>query len=135
MGQTAVLGNSTLHPGSLVFLVLSEPFTADILYQYATLAISHAGTMTFLHWLAGMVYIFYFASFVMLLREILRPGVLWFLRNLNDQNFHPIQEASHYQHTILCYVAFSKNLPTYAVFIDALILNKLKNKIPKLIIF
>ena len=29
----------------------------------------------------------------MLLREVLRPGVLWFLRNLNDQNFHPIQEV------------------------------------------
>ncbi len=31
-----------------------------------------------------MVYVFYFASFVILLREVLRPGVLWFLRNLND---------------------------------------------------
>ena len=47
----------------------------------------------FLHWLAGMIFIFYLASFVMLLREVLRPGVLWFLRNLNDQNFHPIQEV------------------------------------------
>ena len=47
----------------------------------------------FLHWLAGMIFVFYFASFVILLREILRPGVLWFLRNLNDQNFHPIQEV------------------------------------------
>ena len=51
------------------------------------------GTMMFLHWLAGMIFIFYFASFVILLREVLRPGVLWFLRNLNDQNFHPIQEV------------------------------------------
>ena len=28
------------------------------------------GTITFFHWLAGMVYIFYFASLVMLLREV-----------------------------------------------------------------
>ena len=48
----------------------------------------------FLHWLAGMIFIFYFASFVVLLREVLRPGVMWFLRNLNDQNFHPIQDVS-----------------------------------------
>ena len=48
----------------------------------------------FLHWLAGMIFVFYFASFVVLLREVLRPGVLWFLRNLNDQNFHPIQDVS-----------------------------------------
>ncbi len=45
----------------------------------------------FLHWLVGMVYVFYFASFVILLREVLRPGVLWFLRNLNDPDFNPIQ--------------------------------------------
>ncbi|XP_019864267.1 PREDICTED: E3 ubiquitin-protein ligase MARCH6-like isoform X1 [Amphimedon queenslandica] len=50
------------------------------------------GTVMFLHWLAGMIFIFYFASFVVLLREVLRPGVMWFLRNLNDQNFHPIQD-------------------------------------------
>ena len=47
----------------------------------------------FLHWLGGMIFVFYFASLVVLLREILRPGVLWFLRNLNDQNFHPIQDV------------------------------------------
>jgi len=53
------------------------------------------GTTTFLHWLVGMVYVFYFASFILLLREILRPGVLWFLRNLNDPDFNPIQEMIH----------------------------------------
>ena len=50
----------------------------------------------FMHWLFGMVYVFYFASFILLLREILRPGVLWFLRNLNDPDFNPIQEVSFY---------------------------------------
>ena len=47
----------------------------------------------FLHWLVGMIYVFYFASFILLLREVLRPGVLWFLRNLNDPDFNPIQEV------------------------------------------
>jgi E3 ubiquitin-protein ligase MARCH6 len=51
-----------------------------------------SGTSVFIHWLIGMVYVFYFATFVFLLREILRPGVLWFLRNLNDPDFNPIQE-------------------------------------------
>ncbi|KAF8366153.1 marc-6, partial [Pristionchus pacificus] len=46
----------------------------------------------FLHWMIGMVYVFYSASFVILLREIVRPGVLWFMRNLNDPEFNPIQE-------------------------------------------
>ena len=52
------------------------------------------GTSMFIHWLVGMVYVFYFASFILLLREVLRPGVLWFLRNLNDPDFNPIQEVS-----------------------------------------
>lgn len=53
------------------------------------------GTSIFIHWLVGMVYVYYLASFVLLLREILRPGVLWFLRNLNDPDFSPIQEMIH----------------------------------------
>lgn len=53
------------------------------------------GTSMFIHWLVGMVYVFYFASFILLLREVLRPGVLWFLRNLNDPDFNPIQEMIH----------------------------------------
>ncbi|XP_014293717.1 E3 ubiquitin-protein ligase MARCHF6 isoform X2 [Halyomorpha halys] len=50
------------------------------------------GTSMFIHWLVGMVYVYYFASFILLLREVLRPGLLWFLRNLNDPDFSPIQE-------------------------------------------
>lgn len=53
------------------------------------------GTSIFIHWLVGMVFVYYFASFVLLLREILRPGVLWFLRNMNDPDFSPIQEMIH----------------------------------------
>ncbi|XP_070576243.1 E3 ubiquitin-protein ligase MARCHF6-like [Ptychodera flava] len=56
---------------------------------------SAPGTAMFLHWLVGMVYVFYFASFILLLREVLRPGVLWFLRNLNDPDFNPVQEMIH----------------------------------------
>ena len=60
----------------------------------------------FLHWLAGMIFIFYFASFVVLLREVFRPGVLWFLRNLNDQNFHPIQDVSYWLSRKCAYIVF-----------------------------
>lgn len=51
-------------------------------------------TSMFIHWLVGMVYVYYFASFILLLREVLRPGVLWFLKNLNDPDFSPIQVSS-----------------------------------------
>eukprot|EP00127_Corallochytrium_limacisporum_P000831 Clim_evm7s26 gene=Clim_evmTU7s26 len=49
-------------------------------------------TSCFLHWLAGMLYMFHFANFVSYIREVCRPGLLWFLRNPNDPNFHPIRE-------------------------------------------
>ncbi|GBP15771.1 E3 ubiquitin-protein ligase MARCH6 [Eumeta japonica] len=52
-------------------------------------------TVMFIHWLIGMVYVYYFASFILLLREVLRPGVLWFLKNLNDPDFSPVQEMIH----------------------------------------
>ncbi|CAF0848217.1 unnamed protein product [Didymodactylos carnosus] len=50
------------------------------------------GTSSFLHWLVGMIYVFYFATFIFLLREILRPGTLWFLKSVNDIDFNPIHE-------------------------------------------
>lgn len=53
------------------------------------------GTTIFIHWLVGMVYVYYFASFILLLREILRPGVLFFLRDMNNPDFSPIQEMIH----------------------------------------
>ena len=56
---------------------------------------SAPGTFMFFHWLVGMIYVFYFASFILVLREVLRPGVLWFLQNLNDPEFNPIQEMIH----------------------------------------
>lgn len=41
---------------------------------------SAPGTTMFLHWLVGMVYVFYFASFILLLREV-GPGIniFWFV--------------------------------------------------------
>ena len=61
----------------------------------------------FIHWLIGMVYVFYFASFVILLREVLRPGVLWFLRNLNDPGKYIKLKMSNY------YKNFLKHLLLY----------------------
>jgi len=69
-------------------------------------------TATFLHWLVGMLYVFYFAAFIILLREIVRPGVLWFLRNVNDPQFHPVKEmiklsvVRHSRRFILSLVVF-----------------------------
>ncbi|ORY93848.1 hypothetical protein BCR43DRAFT_551551 [Syncephalastrum racemosum] len=47
---------------------------------------------TFLHWFVGTGFMFHFAVFVTLCREIVRPGVMWFIRDPNDPQFHPVQE-------------------------------------------
>ncbi|CAG8474643.1 1324_t:CDS:2, partial [Racocetra fulgida] len=49
-------------------------------------------TSTFLHWFTGTAFMFHFAVFVSLCREIVRTGVMWFIRDPNDPQFHPIKE-------------------------------------------
>ncbi|EJW86168.1 hypothetical protein WUBG_02920 [Wuchereria bancrofti] len=66
-------------------------FASSLSRRIASFMVSPTSSL-FMHWLIGMVYVFYSASFVLVLREVLRPGVLWFLRNLNDPEFNPIQE-------------------------------------------
>uniref|UniRef100_F6T8F4 E3 ubiquitin-protein ligase MARCHF6 n=1 Tax=Xenopus tropicalis TaxID=8364 RepID=F6T8F4_XENTR len=78
----------------ICYIVVKEMFDATLKDRELSFE-SAPGTTMFLHWLVGMVYVFYFASFILLLREVLRPGVLWFLRNLNDPDFNPVQEMIH----------------------------------------
>lgn len=57
---------------SVVFdLTLQEMFDASLKDRELSFK-SAPGTTMFLHWLVGMVYVFYFASFILLLREV-RP--------------------------------------------------------------
>ena len=76
-------------------LLILQPMLGASLNDRHTSFKSAPGTSMFIHWLVGMVYVFYFASFILLLREVVRPGVLWFLQNLNDPDFNPIQEMIH----------------------------------------
>jgi E3 ubiquitin-protein ligase DOA10 len=46
----------------------------------------------FLHWFLGTGILFYFAIFITVCREIIRPGVMWFLRDPSDPQFNPVQE-------------------------------------------
>lgn len=53
---------------------------------------SHPITTIFIHWFLGTGFMFHFAVFVTLCRDIVRPGVMWFIRDPNDPQFHPIKE-------------------------------------------
>jgi len=68
---------------SLLNATLSERFES-----YST----SPGTSIGFHWLFGMLFIFYFATFLLFTKEVLRPGLVWFMRNLNDPEFNPIRE-------------------------------------------
>eukprot|EP00834_Sanchytrium_tribonematis_P003785 NODE_159_length_15043_cov_0.440444.p2 type:complete len:960 gc:universal NODE_159_length_15043_cov_0.440444:12697-9818(-) len=46
----------------------------------------------FLHWFVGTVFMFNFSTVVDKIRQVIRPGVLWFLRDPNDAEFKPIKE-------------------------------------------
>lgn len=52
-----------------LFLILQEMFDASLKDRELSFK-SAPGTTMFLHWLVGMVYVFYFASFILLLREV-----------------------------------------------------------------
>ncbi|KAJ3344998.1 hypothetical protein HDU83_004548 [Entophlyctis luteolus] len=49
-------------------------------------------TSYFLHWLAGTTFMFQFAAYVQSVRKIVRPGVVWFIRDPEDPQFHPMQD-------------------------------------------
>lgn len=49
-------------------------------------------TSVFLHWFVGTAFMFHFAVFVSMCRENVRSGVMWFIRDPNDPQFHPIKE-------------------------------------------
>lgn len=50
-------------------------------------------TSIFIHWFAGTCYMFHFALFVAMCRKILRPGVLYFIRDPDDPSFHPVRDV------------------------------------------
>merc|ERR1719219_1295758 len=46
----------------------------------------------FFHWFAGMTIVFQFVSAVMAIRKVTRPGLIWFVRNLDDQDYSPLKD-------------------------------------------
>jgi E3 ubiquitin-protein ligase MARCH6 len=55
--------------------------------------LSRSPTLTlFLHWIVGLSFMIHFSNFIRMLRDILRPGALWFLRNQNDPEYNAMKE-------------------------------------------
>lgn len=49
-------------------------------------------TYMFCRWTFGTVYMFHFAQFLSAIRSVVRPGVMCWMRDATDPDFHPIRE-------------------------------------------
>ncbi|RKP14029.1 hypothetical protein BJ684DRAFT_19530 [Piptocephalis cylindrospora] len=82
------------------------PLACGLLLSILSLPLLHGATLEgrlafatraplaflFLHWTIGTAFMFGFASMVGALRSILRPGVLYFIRDPKDAGFSPLRE-------------------------------------------
>ena len=74
----------------LAFLPLFADATVATRWTYAN---TNPYSFCFMHWFVGTCYMFHFALFVGTCRKILRPGVLWFIRDPDDPSFHPVKDV------------------------------------------
>ncbi|CAO3692472.1 unnamed protein product [Rhizopus stolonifer] len=70
----------------------------------------------FLHWFAGTGFIYQFSVVISHVREVVRPGVMWFIRDPNDPQFHPLQEIIS-QPILSLLKQFMSNVATYFMLI------------------
>lgn len=78
--------------GFLLDLSTMPLFKHASLVGRLTYLTSHPVPSVFLHWFLGTGFMFLFAVLVTICRDIVRPGVMWFIRDPNDPQFHPIRE-------------------------------------------
>ncbi|KAF5384572.1 hypothetical protein D9757_007505 [Collybiopsis confluens] len=49
-------------------------------------------TTVFYHWVAGTMFMYSFAVLLSGCRSVMRPGAMWFIKDPQDQNSHPIRD-------------------------------------------
>ncbi|KAG5437270.1 hypothetical protein PCANB_001063 [Pneumocystis canis] len=81
-----------IYCGILIDLSLLDLFENASISTRLAFTNSNPFTSYFLHWFIGTAYMFQFALFVKMCRDIVRPGVLFFIHDPNDAQFHPIKE-------------------------------------------
>lgn len=82
-----------LYCGILLDVALLPLFAGSSLASRLTFAASSPYSFCFVHWFAGTCYMFHFALFVGMCRKILRKGTIWFIRDPDDPNFHPVRDV------------------------------------------
>ncbi|KAG1178370.1 hypothetical protein G6F70_005835 [Rhizopus microsporus] len=78
--------------GALLDATTLPLFEGATLKSRMELSKSNPVSSIFIHWFIGTGFMFLFAVFVTLCRSIVRPGVMWFIRDPTDPQFHPLRE-------------------------------------------
>lgn len=82
-----------LYCGILLDFALLPLFEGASLSSRGAFTYNHGVTSAFVHWFVGTGYMFHFALFISMCRKIVRPGVLYFIRDPDDPEFHPVREV------------------------------------------
>ncbi|CAO0791801.1 unnamed protein product [Mucor circinelloides] len=62
------------------------------IHKRMTFLKENVASSIFMHWVIGTGFMFLFTTMVTFCRDIVRPGVIWFIRDPNDPQFNPIKE-------------------------------------------
>jgi E3 ubiquitin-protein ligase MARCH6 len=82
-----------LYCGMLLDVALLPLFENTTLKSRVVFAAHYPVTSIFVHWFVGTGYMFHFALFVSMCRKIMRKGVLYFIRDPDDPEFHPVRDV------------------------------------------
>ncbi|KAK4097599.1 hypothetical protein N658DRAFT_456562, partial [Parathielavia hyrcaniae] len=82
-----------LYCGMLLDVALLPLFEHATLKSRLLFTINFPMTSIFVHWFVGTGYMFHFALFVSMCRKIMRKGVLYFIRDPDDPEFHPVRDV------------------------------------------
>ena len=82
-----------LYCGMLLDIALLPLFENATLMSRLQFTMNFPLTSAFVHWFVGTAYMFHFALFVSMCRKIMRRGVLYFIRDPDDPEFHPVRDV------------------------------------------
>ncbi|AEO68635.1 uncharacterized protein THITE_2028472, partial [Thermothielavioides terrestris NRRL 8126] len=82
-----------LYCGVLLDVALLPLFEGATVSSRLRFAACYPVTAIFVHWFVGTGYMFHFALFVSMCRKIMRRGVLYFIRDPDDPEFHPVRDV------------------------------------------
>ncbi|KAH6693436.1 E3 ubiquitin-protein ligase MARCH6 [Plectosphaerella plurivora] len=82
-----------LYCGLLLDVALLPLFEGATIKSRLAFTLKFPLTSIFVHWFVGTGYMFHFALFVSMCRKIMRKGVLYFIRDPDDPEFHPVRDV------------------------------------------